>query len=173
MPKDNLEELLPLCNERGEITGSATRGACHSGSRLMHPVVHLHVFNSDGDVYLQKRPLWKQIQPGKWDTAVGGHMDLGEDFETAIRREAKEELGLEGFDCRHLMSYVFDSKEERELVVVFTTTYEGPFRLSDEVVDGRFFSLEEIRKNTGKGILTPNFETEIQKVMEVLGKELP
>ena len=100
-------------------------------------------------------------------------MDLGEDFETAIRREAKEELGLEGFDCRHLMSYVFDSKVERELVVVFTTTYEGPFRLSDEVVDGRFFSLEEIRKNTGKGILTPNFETEIQKVMEVLGKELP
>ena len=45
---------------------------------LLHPVVHLHLFNSRGELYLQKRPEWKDIQPGRWDTAVGGHVDYGE-----------------------------------------------------------------------------------------------
>lgn len=78
MPSDNNQEMFPIVDEQGNITGAATRGECHSGSKLLHPVIHLHVFNSKGDLYLQKRPEWKDIQPGKWDTAVGGHIDLGE-----------------------------------------------------------------------------------------------
>ena len=70
---DNLKEIFPIVDEDGNVIGSATRGECHSGSMLLHPVVHLHVFNSKGDIYLQKRPEWKDIQPGKWDTAVGYH----------------------------------------------------------------------------------------------------
>ena len=75
---DNSEEMFPIVDEEGNITGAATRGECHNGSKLLHPVVHLHVFNSKGELYLQKRPEWKDIQPGKWDTSVGGHVDLGE-----------------------------------------------------------------------------------------------
>ena len=81
MPSDNNQEMFPVVNEQGNITGAATRGECHSGSRLLHPVVHLHIFNTKGELYLQKRPEWKDIQPGKWDTAVGGHIDLGESVE--------------------------------------------------------------------------------------------
>ena len=92
MMKDNNEERFPIVDEEGHVTGSATRGECHNGSRLLHPVVHLHVFNSRGEVYLQKRPGWKDIQPGKWDTAVGGHMDFGETPEQALKREVREEL---------------------------------------------------------------------------------
>ena len=62
--KDNNEELLPIVNEEGQILNAATRGDCHSGSKLLHPVVHLHVFNAKGELYLQKRPEWKDIQPG-------------------------------------------------------------------------------------------------------------
>jgi hypothetical protein len=69
---DNLKEIFPVVDEEGHVLGSATRGECHNGARLLHPVVHLHVFNASGDIYLQKRPEWKDIQPGKWDTAVGG-----------------------------------------------------------------------------------------------------
>ena len=69
--KDNSEERFPLVDENGTVVGYATRGECHNGSRLLHPVVHLHVFNSRGEVYLQRRPEWKDIQPGKWDTSVG------------------------------------------------------------------------------------------------------
>ncbi len=72
MNKDNGNEIFPLVDEQGNVIGSATRSECHSGSGLLHPVIHLHVFDSEGRLYLQRRPLWKDIQPGKWDTAVGG-----------------------------------------------------------------------------------------------------
>lgn len=84
---DNLTERLPIVDTEGRVTGSATRGKCHGGSMWLHPVVHLHVFDMHGRIYLQKRPDWKEIQPGKWDTAVGGHVDYGEDIVSALRRE--------------------------------------------------------------------------------------
>ena len=104
--KDNAQEIFPLVDETGRVIGSATRGECHSGSRLLHPVVHLHVFNSNGDVYLQKRPEWKDIQPGKWDTAVGGHIDYGENPADALRREVGEELGITDFQPEAMGLYV-------------------------------------------------------------------
>lgn len=55
MQSDNNQEMFPIVDEQGTITGAATRGECHSGSKLLHPVVHLHVFNSKGELYLQKR----------------------------------------------------------------------------------------------------------------------
>ena len=65
--------------------------------KILHPVVHLHVFNSKGDLFLQHRPAWKDIQPDKWDTATGGHVDYGESVEEALYREVKEELGITDF----------------------------------------------------------------------------
>ena len=54
MNSDNNQEMFPLVNEQGNIIGAATRGECHNGSKLLHPVIHLHVFNSKGELYLQK-----------------------------------------------------------------------------------------------------------------------
>ena len=162
--KDNLEEMFPLVDEEGNITGAASRGECHNGSKLLHPVVHLHVFNSRGELYLQRRPLWKDIQPGKWDTAVGGHVDLGESVEMALRREVREELGMTEFTPETLTHYVFESATERELVFVHRTTYDGPVTPSEELDGGRFWSLDEIRENMGKGVFTPNFESEIRRL---------
>ena len=88
-------------------------------------MVHLHVFNSNGDIYLQKRPEWKDIQPGKWDTAVGGHVDYGETPEEALQREVREELGITEFTPKLIDKYVFDSHRERELVYVNSSTYDG------------------------------------------------
>lgn len=164
MPSDNHNEMFPLVDEQGNITGAATRGECHSGSKLLHPVVHLHVFNGRGELYLQKRPEWKDIQPGKWDTAVGGHIDLGESVEIALRREAQEELGITGFVPELLKSYVFESARERELVFVYKTVYDGPLLPSDELNGGRFWKIEEIKENLGKDLFTPNFESELQRV---------
>ncbi|MBQ5879235.1 MAG: NTP pyrophosphohydrolase, partial [Alistipes sp.] len=59
MPCDNLQELFPVLDEAGNVVGKASRGECHNGSRLIHPVVHLHLLNSRGELYLQKRPAWK------------------------------------------------------------------------------------------------------------------
>lgn len=165
MNSDNSCELFPIVDELGNIVGSATRGECHGGSKLLHPVVHLHVFDSEGRLYLQKRPVWKDIQPGKWDTAVGGHIDLGECVGDALRREAREELGLSGFDPKPLGSYVFESARERELVNSFSTVVGELPVPSDELDGGRFWSREEIVENLGKGIFTPNFEEEFRKFL--------
>lgn len=164
MKQDRQDELLPLVDENGNITGAATRGECHNGSMIMHPVVHLHVFNSKGELYLQKRPEWKDIQPGKWDTAVGGHIDLGEHVEQALFREAGEELGIEGFTPEALPQYVFRSERECEMVYPYKTVYDKDIRPSEETSGGRFWSMDEIRESIGKDILTPNFEQEFKKL---------
>lgn len=169
MNSDNQNEMLPLVDADGNVTGSATRGECHGGSRLLHPVVHLHVFDRDGRLYLQKRPMWKDIQPGRWDTAVGGHVGLGEAIEDALRREAAEELGLIGFEPRFIGRYVFESDRERELVNVFTTITGTPPAPSDELDGGRFWTLGEIRDAISRdGVLTPNFTNEFKQIIEPL-----
>ena len=167
---DNQQEIFPIVDESGQVIGTATRGECHSGIKLLHPVVHLHVFNSKGEIYLQRRPEWKDIQPGKWDTAVGGHIDYGETSEKALRREVREELDITDFLPEFVDKYVFESKRERELVYVNRTTYDGEIHPSKEELDGgRFWTMQEIREAMGKGILTPNFESEFRKCF---GKEL-
>lgn len=162
MNSDNALEMLPIVDEDGNVIGTATRGECHAGTlRPLHPVVHLHVFDSEGRLYLQQRPLWKDIQPGKWDTAVGGHVDPGESIEEALRREAREELGIEGFAAKPLARYVFESPRERELVNSYRTVWDKPITPSEETAGGRFWTMDALQDAIGKGILTPNFEQEL------------
>lgn len=164
---DNKEELFPIVDEEGQVVGKATRGECHGGSRLLHPVVHLHVFNNAGELFLQKRPEWKDIQPGQWDTAVGGHIDLGETPEEALVREVREELGIKAFTPQRLGMYVFESQRERELVYVYQTVYDGEIHPSETELDGgRFWTTDEIHAAIGQGILTPNFESEFLRLNE-------
>ena len=161
---DNQEELFPVVDEQGNILGCITRGEAHSGTKTLHPVVHLHLFNSQGELYLQQRPEWKDIQPGKWDTACGGHVDFGENVDMALRREVGEELGVTDFTPEPLGSYVFEGPREKELVYVNRTTYDGPVTPSaDELAGGRFWTRQEIMDNMGRGVFTPNFESEYQK----------
>lgn len=166
-------ELFPLVDERGEVVGSATRGECHSGSMLLHPVVHLQLFNSRGELYLQHRPTWKDIQPDRWDTAVGGHVDYGESTLDALRREAREELCIEGFEAHLLATYTFRSSVEREYVSSYYTIYDGDIAPSAELAGGRFWSLEELRAAIASdGILTENFANEFRNYLEPLWRKL-
>ena len=162
--KDNSEEMFPIVDEEGNIIGAATRGECHQGSKLLHPVVHLHVFNTQGELYLQKRPAWKDIQPNKWDTAVGGHVDLGECVEDALKREVREELGITDFIPERIDQYVFESTREKELVFAYKTVYDGEITPSDELDGGRFWTVKEIKESLGKGVFTPNFENELNRL---------
>lgn len=162
------DELFPLVDPDGKVIGSATRGECHSGSMLLHPVVHLHVMTPGGKLLLQKRSDDKDIQPGKWDTSVGGHVDFGETVAEALRREAAEELGLTDFEPRALTPYVFESSVERELVNPFVAVVSAdyPFKFQEEEISElRFWSRSDILAAIGRGILTPNFEQEYKRLL--------
>jgi len=157
------EEWLPIVNEEGGVIGKAPRSVCHRGEKLLHPVVHLHVLNNQKHIYLQKRPMNKLVQPGKWDTAVGGHISFGETLEMALKRESWEEIGLTDFKARLLKTYRWNSDIESELVYMFVShDFKSIHLHSDEVKEGRFWTPKQIEANIGKEIFTPNFEDEYQ-----------
>ncbi|MFH0878380.1 MAG: NUDIX domain-containing protein, partial [Lentisphaerota bacterium] len=124
--------------------------------------VHVLVYDRQGSLFLQKRSMRKDIQPGKWDTSVGGHFQPGESPEAAARREMTEELGVSPEHLNFVRQYLWRSKVETELVRTFKTLHEGPFKLDpSEIDEGRFWPLPEIQDALGRGIFTPNFEYEL------------
>jgi isopentenyldiphosphate isomerase len=164
-----VSEWFPVVDANGFVVGRSTREYCHSGAKPLHPVIHIHIIDRFGRIYLQKRSMKKDIQPGKWDTAVGGHVSYGEMILEAVYREASEELGLTSFNPVYLKSYEFESEVERELVNIFAAV--GNFELHpdlDEVDEGRWWDVEDIDSSIGKGVFTPNFESEFQMIRSQL-----
>jgi isopentenyldiphosphate isomerase len=105
----------------------------------------------------------KDVQPGKWDTSVGGHVSPGEEIIDAVKREASEELGLEDPEVVFEGRYIWQSQIERELVNVFTTSSDLiPLINREEIEEGKFWTIDEIMGNIGKGVFTPNFEHEFR-----------
>lgn len=163
------QEWFPVVEPNGLVVGRSSRQYCHSGAKPLHPVIHVHIIDRYSRVYLQKRSVKKDIQPGKWDTAVGGHVTYGESIIESVYREASEELGLTEFNPTFLETYVFESEIERELVSVFAVV--GTYKLHpdlDEVEEGRWWELADIDSNIGEGIFTPNFESEFRMIRSSL-----
>lgn len=162
-------EMVPIVEENGLVIGQAPRKEVHSGLKLLHPVIHLHILNRSGELFLQKRSKFKDLLPGKWDTAVGGHVDYGEILEVALYREAYEELAFSAFNPIYLKTYVWEGVNEKELVNVFATV--GNFKIeavNDEVEECRYWTMDEIDAALGKGVFTPNFEHEFSLYKDTL-----
>lgn len=162
-------EIFPVVKEDGFVVGRATREYCHGGSKLLHPVVHLHLIDRQERIYLQKRSMKKDIQPGKWDTAVGGHVIYGETILEALRRESSEELGLSDYNPVYLGSYVYDTGRDMEFVNIFAAVgHYGVHPDHDEVDQGKWLSFRKIEEMAAAGQLTPNFQSEFRKIKDQL-----
>ena len=162
-------EWFPVVEPSGLVVGRSTRSYCHSGAKPLHPVIHIHIIDRFSRIYLQKRAMNKDIQPGKWDTAVGGHVSYGEGILEAVYREASEELGFTDFNPIYLETYQFESEIEKEMVNVFAVV--GSYELHpdlDEVAEGRWWDLSDIDANLDKGVFTPNFESEFRMIRKSL-----
>lgn len=154
-------ELFNILDETGKTIGHATREECHNYSFLLHGVIHVLVFNGSSDVLLQKRSMTKEIQPGKWDTSVGGHINCYETLEEALNRETEEELGIRDAVFEKLYNYIMVSDIEREFVTTFRCFWDGTISFQkSEIEEVRFFSSDEIESLLGSEYFTPNFEEE-------------
>jgi len=158
------EELLEIVDKDGNSLGVAPRSSIHGNPSLLHKVVHVLVFNSTGELLLQKRSMSKDVAPGKWDTSVGGHVSAAEDVSAAVYRETKEELGIDTGEPGFLYSYIHSDTYESELVFTHSCIHNGPFSFNAEEIDAvKFWRIEEIKKALGTNVFSESFEEEFAK----------
>jgi isopentenyldiphosphate isomerase/intracellular septation protein A len=163
------EEWFDIVLPQGKAIGKAPRSAVHGNPDLLHPVIHVHIVNSAGRLFLQKRSSQKDLYPDRWDTAIGGHVLSGESIERALHREAEEELGISICDFKPLFRYVHKNDFESELVHGFFLQDDGPFYINrKEISEGRFWETSAIEENIGKKVFTPNFEEEFGLLKKIL-----
>jgi isopentenyldiphosphate isomerase len=138
-------EIFDVVNERDEVIGQKPRDEVHRLG-LMHRAVHVLVFNSRGQVFLQKRSMKKDRQPGLWDSSASGHVDSGEDYDACAVREVREEIGLQLKAVpQRLFKLVSSPETDQEHVWVYRCTSEGPFTLNeDEIERGGWFAPDEV-----------------------------
>ncbi|NLG34954.1 MAG: NUDIX domain-containing protein [Lentisphaerae bacterium] len=147
------------------VVGRSTRGECHGNPARVHAVARVQVFNRHGRILLQLRSASKDIQPGKWDTAVGGHLRPGEEAEAAARREMIEELGVTPARLTFRHRFLWRTPVESEWVTTYATVHDGPFSPDPGEIDAlRFWTREEITAALGTGQLTAAFEDEFARL---------
>ena len=164
------EEQLDVVNESGETIDTLPRSEIHGNPALLHMVVHVLVFNSKGELLLQKRSMDKDVAPGRWDTSVGGHVNSGEAVTDAVLRETEEELRITDCAPEFLYTYIHSNDYESELVYTCKCVYDGEIVFQQEEIDEvKPWGMDEIKATIGKGILSDNFEHEIETYLKFVG----
>ncbi len=154
-------ESFCVVDEDDNVIGTAARRECHGNPLLIHRVAHVLVFKSSGEIILQKRSPKKDIQPGKWDTSVGGHLKPNESYREAAYRETAEELGIRNVELIFLYKYPLRNSIESENVATYKAVFDGEINFNpEEISKVRAWGLQEIKNNLGRGVFTPNFEEE-------------
>lgn len=145
------EELLDVVDKDDNVVAVNTRGEIHARG-LMHRAVHILVFNSRGEVFLQKRSMSKDEQPGKWDSSAAGHVDSGEGYLDCARREIGEELGIEtAQEFETLFKLPASALTGNEHCMVYRYVFDGPMVLDpDEIDDGVWISPERLDHRVGQ-----------------------
>ncbi len=160
------EELFDLVDESDHVVGSTERSRVHGDPALIHRVAHVLLFNRKGELFLQKRSRNKDVQPGRWDTSVGGHVDRGETYFDAAVREMAEELGITGLGIRFSHKYLHRNDYESEYVCTFLATWDGKIILNrSEIEEGRYWPITEIQSTRDRELFTPNFLDELDRYL--------
>lgn len=151
MTSRDLEELVILVADDGTPLGTTPKATVHSTQTPLHLAFSCHIVNADGDVLLTRRALAKATWPGVWTNACCGHPLPGEAMEDAVRRRAREELGLELAEIRTLLpEFRYRAVDaggivENELCPVFEAVALGePDPDPDEVCETAWISPERL-----------------------------
>lgn len=166
MSKDDLIEFFDL---KGNYLGLKKRADCHKDPNVAHKAVHILVFKDEKELYLQRRSSKKDLYPLCWDTSVGGHLAIGEDYKSAALRECMEELGFEPKELKFLYRYTATLPCEVEFVETYSTFYDGPFFPDkEEVLEVKSFSLDFLFNLEDIGEFSPFFLLELSHLKSFL-----
>ena len=136
-------EIFDVVDNNDNIINQADRGTIHKED-LLHRAVHVFVFNRFGKLFLQKRSLYKDSSPGLWDSSCSGHLDSGENYESASERELKEELGVKS-RIEFITKLMPSVNTGWEFIGLYSCSHNGPFNFPySEIETGGFFDLETI-----------------------------
>jgi len=138
-------ELFDVVDENDAVTGSLPRDEVHARN-LRHRAIHVMIFNRAGEIFLQKRSIWKDRNPSQWDSATAGHVDAGETYEEAARREVREEIGAEIGALTPICKLGCGPETGWEFLQIYRAGHEGPFQFAaQEVEGGAYFTVEHVR----------------------------
>jgi len=141
------EEIFDVVNDRDEVIDRQPRGEVHRLG-LKHRATHVLVYNARGDVFLQKRSMQKDRQPGLWDSSASGHLNSGEDYDVCAVRELREEIGLAvAQPLERLFKIAACEETDQEFVWVYRCQSDGPFALNAEEIErGGWFAPAEVTR---------------------------
>ena len=149
------DEVVAIVNADNQVVGQATRREMRQHN-LIHRATYILVFNSQGQLYVQKRTMGKDLYPGYHDVATGGVVLSGESYEESARRELLEELGVTA-ELEFLFDRFFSDEKNQVWGRVFRCRHNGPFVLQEsEVESGEFMSVADILAAERRERLTPD-----------------
>jgi isopentenyl-diphosphate delta-isomerase len=148
-----MEEVV-LVNEQDEVMGTMEKMEAHRKG-VLHRAFSLMVFNSRGELLVQKRARTKYHSPGLWTNTCCSHPRPEERIADACARRLREEMGIE---VNPEFAYKFHYKVgldqnlfENEIDHVFTAVFDGvPSVNPNEVEAWKFVSLKELREDTAR-----------------------
>jgi len=150
------EEIVAIVDRDNCPIGAVARRIMRQ-QKLIHRASYILVFNSGGELFIQKRTKSKDIYPGYWDLAAGGVVLAGESYEESAQRELREELGLVNAKLRFLFDQYYEDADNKVWGRIFSCTCNGPFTLQAEEIDyGRFIPLTEIEHLHQTESVTPD-----------------
>jgi isopentenyl-diphosphate delta-isomerase type 1 len=146
-----LGEFFYVVDEDDNVVGVASREECHSSPSLIHRSVYVFVVNGRGEIFIQRRSAKKDLYPSFYTASATGHVDYGETYDDAARRELREELGIHA-PLHRLGKVKSFSETEREISMIYVCRYDGPIRPDmKEISEGLFMTIDEIKRSLETG----------------------
>ncbi len=133
-----MEEKVVIVDEDNQIIRVVPRSEMRA-KRLLHRASYVIIFNSTGEILIQKRSLQKDVYPGYFDPTTGGVVVENETYEENAVRELEEELGIENPKLESHFDFFFQDEKIKVWGRVFSTVYDGPIKFVDGEVDDCFF----------------------------------
>ena len=163
---DFSDEQIDIVDDRDTIVGKAHwKDVIEKG--LLHRSANIMVFNSEGKIFVHRRADHLKLYGGMWDVKFGGHVSTGESYEDGARRELFEEAGIKDTELIFLFVLAFRSKTNNANRKVFKCVYDGELKLQEsEVAEGRFVSMEEVKKMLEVGKMSPSAANVFEEYMK-------